>query len=199
MRGKRVLLHDEEDALFQFYQMADESKKTKQGIRTMMVTFGMWGRIRYEPLTEAVKKWEGHNEQQNVLDSIVEVLGRAPPNRSAVKRLEESLAFALTFVGRARRIMEPEERIRKACELLFLSHSEYLRTRRDKCPIRQMVLDIPNSPVDNIRATIEELWDSGRKTIVVQETTTEVTLFKVMYLPQHMIYQQKYMLIIFLD
>ena len=59
----------------------------------------MWGRHRFAPLTESVKKWASHQEQQDVINSIQEVLGEDPPKRPFVKRLVKSLSFAVMFIS----------------------------------------------------------------------------------------------------
>ena len=69
----------EQAALIEFIHMANESHRPKEAVQIIMIIFGMWGRHCFAPLTESVKKWASHQEQQDVINSIREVLGEDYP------------------------------------------------------------------------------------------------------------------------
>ena len=122
MRELRGLKVFEQAALVEFIHMANESHRTKEAVQIIMIIFGMWGRHHFVPLTESVKKWVSHQEQQDVINSIQEVLGKDPPKRLFVKRLVKSLSFAVMFINRARSVLEPDNQIRSAVRWLFSSY-----------------------------------------------------------------------------
>ena len=119
MSGLRGLKVFEQAALVKFIHMANESHRTKEAVQIIMIIFGMWGRHRFAPLTESVKKWAS-DQEQDVINSIQEVLGEDPPKRPFVKRLIKSLSFAVMSIDRARSVLEPDNHIHSAVR--WLSH-----------------------------------------------------------------------------
>ena len=165
MRGLRGLKVFKQAALVEFIHMANESHRTKEAVQIIMIIFGMWGRHRFVPLTESVKKWASHQEQQDVINSIQEVLGEDPPKRPFVKRLVKSLSFAVMFIDRARSVLEPDNQIRSAVCWLFSSYYHNIESREENDPIRQLLKYIRDSPdsMDSVREYLERMiWDNTK-------------------------------------
>ena len=129
----------EQAALVKFIHMMNESHRTKEAVQIIMIIFGMWGRHRLVPLTESVKKFVSHQEQQDVINSIQEVLGQDPPKMPFVKRLVKSLSFAVMFIDRARSVLQPDNQIRSAVCWLFSSYYHNIESREENDPICQLL------------------------------------------------------------
>ena len=165
MRGLRGLKVFKQAALVKFIHMANESQRTKEAVQITMIIFGMWGRHHFAPLTESVKKWGSHQEQQDVINSIQEVLREDPPKRPFVKRLVKSLSFAVMFIDRARSVLEPDNQIRSAVHWLFSSYYHNIESREENDPIRQLLKYIRDSPdsMDSVREYLEHMiWDNTK-------------------------------------
>ena len=137
MRGLRGLKVFEQAALVKFIHMANESHRTNEAVQIIMIIIGMWGRHCFAPLTESVKKCMSHQEQQDVINSIQEVLREDPPKRPFVKRLFKSLSFAVMFIDRARSVLEPDNQIHSAVHWHFSSYYHNIESREENDPIRQ--------------------------------------------------------------
>ena len=165
MRGLQGLKVFEQAALVEFIHMANESHRTKEAVQIIMIIFGMWGQHHFAPLTESVKKWASHQEQQDVINSIQEVLGEDPPKRPFVKRLIKSLSFAVMFIDRARSVLEPDNQIRSAVRWLFSSYYHNIESREENDPIRQLLKYIRDSPdsMDSVREYLEHMiWENTK-------------------------------------
>ena len=165
MRELRGLKVFKQAALVEFIHMVNESQRTKEAVQIIMIIFGMWGRHCFAPLTESVKKWASHQEQQDVINSIQEVLGKDPPKRPFVKRLVKSLSFAVMFIDRARSVLEPDNQIRSAVHRLFSSYYHNIESREEIDPIRQLLKYIRDSPdsMDSVREYFERMiWDNTK-------------------------------------
>ena len=130
----------------------------------------MWGRHRFALLTESVKKWASHQEQQDVVNSIQEVLGEDPPKRPFVKSLVKSLSFAVMFIDRARSVLEPDNQIRSAVCWLFSSYYHNIESREENDPICQLLKYIRDSPdsMDSVREYLERMiWDNTKDSIAI--------------------------------
>ena len=93
-------------------------------------------------LVEAVKKWESHQEQQNVVDCIKEVLKEDPPKKSFVERLSKSHSFAIMLINRAIIVLEPLDQIRSTVRMIFLSYNQYIENNEpndEMCQVLQYI------------------------------------------------------------
>ena len=139
MRGPRELNVFKHDALVEIIHMANETSRARQAVQIIMRVFGMWGRHCFVSLVEAIKKLESHQEQQNVVDCIKEVLKEDPPKKSFLERLSKSRSFAIMFIDRAISVLEPLDHIRSTVCMIFLSYNQYIENSEPNVEIRQVL------------------------------------------------------------